>query len=102
MTQPIIFRTCIFISLVLLISLTAYSVSTTSKNEKKGIDISAISTDIKHARSGTVAIVATGTRELLDAFVEWCKEGPPRARVKDVEVKEIPLQHFGSFTIERR
>ena len=54
MTQPIIFRTCFFISLVLLISLTAYSVSTTSKNEKKGIDISAISTDIKHARSGSV------------------------------------------------
>ena len=57
---------------------------------------------VMNKEDGTVAIVATGTRELLDAFVEWCKEGPPRARVKDVEVKEIPLQHFGSFTIERR
>ena len=57
---------------------------------------------VMNKEDGTIAIVATGTRELLDAFVEWCKEGPPRARVKDVEVKEIPLQHFGSFTIERR
>jgi len=57
---------------------------------------------VKNKEDGSVAIVATGTKELLDAFVQWCKAGPPRAKVQNVEVKEIPLQHFGSFTIERR
>ena len=57
---------------------------------------------VMNKEDGSVAIVATGTKELLDAFVAWCKEGPPRAKVKDVDVKEIPLQHFSTFTIERR
>ena len=50
----------------------------------------------------SVAIKATGTKEMLDAFVAWCRQGPPRARVADVIVKEIPLEYFGSFTVEHK
>ena len=57
---------------------------------------------VQNMDDGAVAIVATGTKELLDAFVAWCKQGPPRAKVKEVIVREIPLQHFGTFTIEHR
>ena len=71
----------------------------TAQEKAKKLDVQGT---IKNKEDGTVAIVATGTKELLDAFVAWCKEGPPRAKVENVDVKEIPLQHFGSFTIERR
>lgn len=52
MTQAIIFRTIIFISLFFLFSGTANAFSSKSESEKKSIDISAISTDIKHTKPG--------------------------------------------------
>jgi acylphosphatase len=35
---------------------------------------------------GTVEVVAEGEPEALDALVEWCRDGPPRALVSRVDV----------------
>lgn len=46
---------------------------------------------------GSVLIVAEGSAEALDEFVAWCKIGPPRATVDQVEVSPgVPAgyQHF--------
>lgn len=49
----------------------------------------------------TVNIKATGTSEQLYKLLEWCKQGPPRAIVKSVSHKEIPLENFSRFEIAR-
>lgn len=46
---------------------------------------------------GSVRIEAEGTREALDRFVAWCRVGPPRAKVADVQVSEGPLTGFPVF-----
>ncbi len=46
---------------------------------------------------GSVLIVAEGSAEALDELANWCKIGPPRATVDQVEVSPgVPAgyQHF--------
>jgi acylphosphatase len=56
---------------------------------------------VKNLRDGNVYIIASGTKEQLAAFTDWCKKGPPRAVVTGVEISEIPLKLFDRFTIIR-
>ena len=60
-----------------------------------------ISGRVSNLPDGTVYIVATGTKPQLDALTAWCKQGPSRANVTGTIVKELPLQHFDQFIIER-
>jgi acylphosphatase len=60
-----------------------------------------ITGEVSNQPDGTVRIVATGTKEQLSLFTDWCRQGPPKANVTNLDVKEIPLQSFNSFTIER-
>ena len=54
-------------------------------------------------RNGDVGAVAQGTREQIDAFVKWCKEGPPLAKVQDVKVENVnTAEIFDSFEITRK
>jgi acylphosphatase len=46
---------------------------------------------------GSVRIEAEGLREVLDLFVQWCRVGPPRAIVENVDVKEGPLSCYARF-----
>ncbi|MGH2552615.1 MAG: acylphosphatase [Chitinophagaceae bacterium] len=56
---------------------------------------------VKNLRDGNVQILATGPREQLSLFIEWCKKGPPRAEVAGVEIAELLLTHFDHFRIVR-
>lgn len=56
---------------------------------------------VKNLPDGTVAITTTGTKEQTDKLIEWCRTGPPKARVSSVTTHELPLQNFNSFIIER-
>ena len=57
--------------------------------------------NVRNQPDGSVAIIATGLTNQLDQFIEWCRQGPPRALVTNVEVTELPLQSFDRFVIER-
>ncbi len=57
--------------------------------------------NVRNQPDGSVAIVATGSSNQLDQFIEWCHQGPLRAHVTHVEVTELPLQSFDRFMIER-
>lgn len=57
--------------------------------------------NVRNQPDGSVAIIATGLANQLDQFIEWCRQGPPRARVTNVEVTELPPQTFDRFVIER-
>jgi acylphosphatase len=39
-----------------------------------------------NTESGDVEAVAEGDEAAIDRFVEWCRRGPPAARVEDVSV----------------
>ncbi len=56
---------------------------------------------VENCSDGSVQIIATGTEEQLNQLVKWCQQGPPRAEVKTVLLKEIPLTTFESFRIIR-
>jgi acylphosphatase len=60
-----------------------------------------ISGIVKNLPDGNVHILATGTPELLDQLVLWCKQGPKHAKVTSVDVKEVDEQKFFGFTIQR-
>ncbi len=57
--------------------------------------------NVRNQPDDSVAIIATGLANQLDQFIEWCRQGPPRALVTNVEVTELPLQSFDRFVIER-
>jgi acylphosphatase len=60
-----------------------------------------ITGSVMNKKNGDVEIVATGLKEKLDELIDWCHQGPPKAVVKNVIVKELPLQVFERFIIQR-
>ena len=50
---------------------------------------------------GGVEIICTGTPEQLESLINWCRQGPPKAKVTDVQWKENGLQSFNGFTVIR-
>ena len=56
---------------------------------------------VMNLQNGDVMIIATGTNEQLKAFTEWCRQGPPKAKVLSIKIIELPIQLFENFDIER-
>ena len=56
---------------------------------------------VRNLPNNNVEITATATEELLQKFIDWCKQGPPRAKVDDVIVEELNLEEFNGFRIIR-
>ena len=57
---------------------------------------------VENLMDGNVRIVAEGTTENLEKLIEWCGEGPPRAKVESVEFKWLPPEGgFIDFRISR-
>ena len=57
---------------------------------------------VRNLVDGSVHTVAEGPAEAVEAFVTWCWEGPPLARVTAVERVDEPTRgEFSTFTVER-
>lgn len=56
---------------------------------------------VKNTREGHVEAIATGTHEQLQQFIDWCKQGPPRAVVTGVEIRPQDEQGFAAFKVVR-
>ncbi len=56
---------------------------------------------VRNEPDGSVYIEAEGTEDALSTFTEWCRQGPPRARVLDVKITEGPVMHYKTFDIVR-
>jgi len=54
---------------------------------------------VKNQSDGSVYIEAEGSDESINAFLAWCKEGPPRSRIDNVSVMEGPYTGFTEFSI---
>jgi acylphosphatase len=54
---------------------------------------------VRNAPDGTVEAVLEGSSETVRRIVDWCRIGPPDARVDDVVVAEEPPQGLGGFDV---
>lgn len=53
---------------------------------KRAADRFGVSGWVQNLRDGTVEAVFEGDRNQIDGILAWCKEGPPRAKVTDVNI----------------
>ena len=56
---------------------------------------------VKNLPNDNVEIAATATEETLQKFIDWCKQGPPKAKVDDVIVEQLDTEEFSGFRIIR-
>ena len=56
---------------------------------------------VRNKPDGSVELLACGTEDTVQKLVEWCKTGPPLAKVTEVTVTEVEPQVFAAFTVER-
>ena len=54
---------------------------------------------VKNQSDGTVYMEAEGDEFALESFLEWCDEGPEKAEVEKVEIKEGELKNFRNFEV---
>ncbi len=57
---------------------------------------------VRNEPDGSVYIESEGNDLDVKQFIEWCKEGPPAAKVTAVEVIDGAVRHFKDFQIARR
>ncbi len=43
---------------------------------------------VRNLPDGSVEVVAEGPSEAVEKLIDWCRKGPPLARVRSVEVSE--------------
>lgn len=48
---------------------------------------------------GSVYIEIEGDPTALKEFINWCRQGPPIARVKKVEHLKRPVVHYAGFDV---
>lgn len=56
---------------------------------------------VRNEPDGSVFIEAEAPVETLREFLNWCRQGPPRAVVNRCETMEGAVKGYSSFTIER-
>jgi len=56
---------------------------------------------VKNLPDRNVEIKATATEAILQKFIDWCKQGPSKARVDEVIVEELSAEEFNGFRIIR-
>ena len=55
----------------------------------------------RNLSNGDVEVLAQGEKEKIEKLIEWCKKGPPGARVFDVEINWGEIKgKFSSFEIK--
>lgn len=57
---------------------------------------------VRNLPDGSVEAIAEGPRETLEAFITWCRQGPPGARVDDVTTEwSAATGEFAGFDVRR-
>ncbi|MEM1322635.1 MAG: acylphosphatase [Bacteroidota bacterium] len=56
---------------------------------------------VRNESDGSVYIEAEGPAEAVEALREWCKQGPPHARVERIESRTMPPVGRSQFEVHR-
>lgn len=65
-------------------------------------DQSGVKGFIRNEPDGSVYAEAEGEQWELDSFLEWCNDGPDRAKVEACEVTAGELKNFTDFVILKK
>lgn len=56
---------------------------------------------VRNEPEGSVYIEVEGEDKALTEFTDWCRKGPPRAHVTEIQIEESTVQNLGNFDIRR-
>jgi acylphosphatase len=56
---------------------------------------------VRNLRDGRLEATFQGPDDAVDRMLAWCREGPPMARVDDLEVEVVSPFDEGGFRVER-
>lgn len=56
---------------------------------------------IKNEPDETVTAYVSGDEENVQAFINWCRTGPPGAQVEDIKIENCAAQSVNGFGILR-
>jgi acylphosphatase len=54
---------------------------------------------VKNCDDGSVEVFAEGKPQQIELLIEWCRTGPPRARVDKLDIHESTLKNYAGFII---
>ena len=55
---------------------------------------------VKNISTGQVEVLAQGEKEKIEKLIEWCKKGPPNAKVSEVKIEWKNLTNtYKSFEV---
>lgn len=57
---------------------------------------------VKNEADGSVYLAAEGEQYQLDAFLDWCKEGPESAEVSGIETHEAEVKNYRNFEVIKK
>lgn len=70
------------------------------KSTKEKADELGICGWARNGRDGSVEIMATGEKDVVEKFISWCKKGPPLSKVEKVEVDWLnQTENFEDFNV---
>ena len=69
-----------------------------TRNKARGLGLSGI---VRNEADGSVYIEAEGPAEAVEALREWCRQGPPHARVERIESRAMAPAERSSFEVVR-
>ena len=69
-----------------------------ARTHAQALDITGLA---RNESDGSVYMEAEGEEKNLKQFIEWCRRGPERAIVTNVEAEEGALKNFSSFEVMR-
>ena len=57
---------------------------------------------VKNEKDGSVYIEAEAEPFILDAFIDWCKEGPEKSVVENVVLSDGATKDFRNFEVVKK
>jgi acylphosphatase len=89
-------KTCINVKISGIVQGVWFRASTKQKAEQLGI-----TGWVKNTPDGNVEAVFEGDEDIIKEMLQWCQQGPPHARVENVEVKnQDSINGFDNFSIK--
>jgi acylphosphatase len=68
--------------------------------KEKALDLG-ITGKVMNLPNGDVHVIASGQDKMIDQFIDWCRQGPSKANVTGLEIRDLPDEVFSHFQIVR-
>jgi acylphosphatase len=68
---------------------------------KAQADLLGVKGFVQNESNGDVYIEAEADEKIMHHFLEWCKQGPSRARVDELKTEEAALKKFSTFEVRK-